>query len=196
MREFSQDEADRHNALVAKGRTLTQGLLILSGEEPLGRPGWYAKWKLRRAIQCYERALAINPNGWSSMWKLGKIHQRLGDQGAALGWFVQAHSLKPDQPDVAREASLAALDLGLISEALALSRAAVACRPEDPGLACNLALAYCLAGDDVEAVRWVTEAAERDPADTVTATAQRFISDVVAGRRERPQSLQEAFPVE
>ena len=91
---------------------LTEGRLVLHGAEPPRRPGWYTRWQLGRAIRCFERALAINPAGWSSMWALGKIRQRLGDQEAALGWFARAHALKPDQPDVAREAGIAALDLG------------------------------------------------------------------------------------
>ena len=78
-REFTQAEADRHNALTAKGWALTKGRLVLHGEEPSGRPGWYTRWQLRRAARCFEQALKINPEGWSSMWALGKIHQRLGD---------------------------------------------------------------------------------------------------------------------
>ena len=196
MQEFTPAETDRHNALTAQGWALTKGRLVLHGAEPSGPPGWYSRWQLNRAIRCFERALAINPDGWSSMWALGKIHQRLGDQEAALGWFAKAHTLKPEQPDVAREAGIAALDLGRASEALALCRAAVACSPDDPGLVCNLALAHCLAGDDAEAARCVAEAAERDPTDTVTANVQHFIGEVAAGRRVRPRSLQEAFPRE
>src|SRR5262245_33778103 len=71
-REFTQAEADRHNALTAKGWALTKGRLVLHGEEPSGRPGWYTRWQLHRAARCFERALAINPEGWSSMWALGK----------------------------------------------------------------------------------------------------------------------------
>jgi Flp pilus assembly protein TadD len=149
--------------------------------------------QLRRANNCFQRALVINPEGWSSMWALGKIHQRLGDQEAAFGWFAKAHALKPDQPDVAREAGITALDLGWADAALAFCQAAVVCRPDDPGLVCNLALAHCLAGDDTEAVRCVTEAAERNPADTVTANVRHFIGDIASSKRARPRSLQE-FP--
>lgn len=194
MREFTQAEASRHNALTAKGWALIKGRIVLHGAEPSVRPSWYAQWQLGRAIRCFERALAINSEGWSSMWALGKIYQRLGHQEIALHWFTSAHALKPDQADVAREAGLAALDLGRTPEALALCRAAAKSRPDDPGLICNLALAYCLAGDDAEAVRCVAEAAQRDPSDPVTSTAQHFIGEVAAGKRARPQSLQEAFP--
>ena len=87
-REFTRAEADRHNALTAIGWALTEGRLVIQGEEPSGRPGWYTRWQLLRAARCFERALAINPEGWSSMWALGKIYQRFGDQEAAFGWFA------------------------------------------------------------------------------------------------------------
>jgi tetratricopeptide (TPR) repeat protein len=194
MRKFTQVQADRHNAITAKGWALTKGRLVLQGEEPTGPPGWFERWQLRRALQCFERALVINPEGWSAMWALGKIHQRLGYQEAAFEWFVKAHTFNPEQPDVAREAGIAAFDLGRAADALALCRTAVACEPDDPGLVCNLALTLCLIGNDAEAVRCVSAAAERDPTDVVTKVVHHFIGEVAAGTRPRPQSLQEVFP--
>jgi tetratricopeptide (TPR) repeat protein len=193
-REFTQAEADRHNALTAKGWALTEGRLVLHDQDPSGRPAWYARWQLRRAIRCFERALAINPEGWSSMWALGKIYQRLGEQVTAFDWFARAHAIKPDQPDVAREAGIAALDIGRVEEALAMCRAAVASNPDDPGLVCNLALAHCLAGQDAEAVRCAADAAGRDPDDGISATVLGFVRDVASGTQQRPKRLSEVFP--
>jgi Flp pilus assembly protein TadD len=193
-REFTQAEADRHNALTTRGWALTQGRLVLHGQAPSGRPGWYSRWQLRRAIRFFERALAIHPEGWSSMWALGKIYQRLGQQATAFGWFAQAHTLNPQQPDVAREAGIAALDIGRLEEALALCRTAVASKPDDPGLVCNLALAYCLVGQDAEAERCAADAARQDPSDGISATVLGFVREVASGKRQRPQCLKEVFP--
>jgi Flp pilus assembly protein TadD len=95
--------------------------------------------------------------------------------------------------DVAREAGIAALDIGRVQEALTLCRAAVANSPDDAGLVCDLALAYCLADDDAEAQRCVAEAVRRDPRDRISATVHSFIQDVAWGRRNRPWKLSEAF---
>jgi tetratricopeptide (TPR) repeat protein len=95
-REFTQAEADQHNALTSKGWALTEGRLVIHGAEPSGRPGWYSRWQLRRAIRCYEQALTINPESWSSTWALGKIYQRLGEQENAFTWFARAHAIKSD----------------------------------------------------------------------------------------------------
>jgi len=193
-RTFSQHEADRHNALCAKANALTKGRLLLGGSGSSRPPNWFDRWQLRRAMRCYAQALAINPEGWPAMWSLGKIHQRLGDQETALLWFTKAHEIQPDQPDVAREASVAALDLGRIDEALALCRSAVASRPGDPGLVCNLALAHCLAGEDAEAGRRAAEAVAGDPTDKISATVLKFVGDVASGKRPRPKRLLDAFP--
>jgi Flp pilus assembly protein TadD len=130
------------------------------------------------------------------MWALGKIHQRLGDQPAAFAWFAKAHAVKPDQPDVAREAGIAALDIGRFADALALCQTAVRHSPDDPGLVCNLALAHCLAGQDAEAERCAADAVQRDPKDAISATVLNFIRDVASGKRRRPTTLSEAFPPE
>jgi Flp pilus assembly protein TadD len=194
VQEFTQAEADRHNTLTAKGWALTKGRLVLHGTEPSGRPGWFSRWQLRRAIRCFEKALAINPEGWSSMWALGKIYQSLGDQAFAFDWFAKAHAISPDQPDVAREASIAALDIGRVADALALCRAALASKPNDPGLVCNLALAHCLAGQDEEAERCAAEATRCDPTDEISATVLEFVLDVASGKKVRPRKLCEVFP--
>ena len=194
MREFTPAQADRHNALVRKGWALVEGRLILQGKEPKGPPSWFSRLQLNRAIWCFDKALTINPEGWSSMWALGKIYQRLGDQESALRWLLRAHTIHPDQLDVAREASLAALDLGRREQALKLCEHAVKLMPQDPGLVCNLALAHCLAGNDGEAIRHVNEAALRDPSDPVTAIVKHFITQVAAGELKRPKDLREVFP--
>lgn len=62
--DFTKADADRHNALYAKGWALTEGRLILHEQATPGRPGWYVRWRPRRAARCFERALGINSDGW------------------------------------------------------------------------------------------------------------------------------------
>jgi tetratricopeptide (TPR) repeat protein len=193
-RRLTQAEADRHDALTARGWALTKPLLVLRGPEPSARPGWYSRWRLRRAIRCFERALEVNPESWWSMWALGKIYQRLGEQATAFDWFARAHAIRPGQPDLAREGGIAALLLGRAEEALTLCRAAVSGKPDDAGLVCNLALAYCLAGQDADAELCAADAAGHDTSDGISYTVLGFIREVAAGKRQRPRQLSEAFP--
>jgi tetratricopeptide (TPR) repeat protein len=194
--EFTQEQADRHNALTRKGWSIIEERLIVDGKPSLRPPGWFERWRLRRAVRCFEQALEINSEGWQSMWALGKIHQRLGSHAAAFEWFSRAHVLNPTQVDVAREAGLAAMDCEKIAEAVVLCRAAVTNRPGDAGLVSNLALACCLAGDDVMAEQCAEEAVQRRPDDRISATVLRFVREVKSGSRTRPKRLCDAFPCE
>jgi hypothetical protein len=77
QREFTENEAARHNFLTERAWKLAKDHMIVEGDEPRGRPGWFARRKLKEAMRCFERALEINSEGWSSMWALGKIQQKL-----------------------------------------------------------------------------------------------------------------------
>jgi Flp pilus assembly protein TadD len=83
--------------------------------------------------------------------------------------------------------------LGRAEEALALCRSAVSGRPADAGLVCNLALAYCLAGQDAEAERCAADAAGHDTSDGISYAVLGLIRDVAAGKRPRPKQIREEF---
>jgi Flp pilus assembly protein TadD len=193
---FTKADAERYKALTARGWELTSVHLLPYGQEPSRRPGVYGQWHLRWAARCFERALEIHPEGWPSMWALGKIYQLLGDPDMAFLWFAKANAERPNHPDLVRDAGRAAMDIGRAEEALALCREAVAFGQDDPVLVRNLALAHCLAGEDTEAGRCAAQAVYLDPDDIVSATVLDLVRDVAVGRRGRPRTLTEVFPCE
>ena len=188
--------ADAHNALTEEAWNIIKPLIILNETPVRGKPSWFKRRKLKKAITLFERAREIDPSGYSSMWALGKIFQRLGDNTVALKWFEHAHQANPEQPDVAREAALSALDVGDSESAVRYCSAAIELSPDDPGLVSNLALAHILAGDDQNAFRAAEEATSRDPEDPISKTVLKFVNDVAQGRRTRPKTLAEAFPLQ
>ena len=192
--EFTQQEADRHNELTQTGWDIVNGELFIHDSAVRGTPNWLGRRKLKKAISCFEQALKINPDGYSSMWALGKIYQRLGNHETSLDWFGRAHELNPTQPDVAREAGLAALDCGESELAVRYCNAAVKIAPDDAGLICNLSLAHILAGDDSAAMQCATNASDRAPDDGICKTVLQFVEDVATGKRSRPKTLQDVFP--
>ena len=192
--EFTEDEAERHNALTKRGWNLSRDQFHLHDGGASGEPGYFTRRKLRRAIKCFEEALLINPGGWSSMWALGKIYQRLGQHQLSLDWFSRAIDLNPGQPDVAREAGLAALDSGEGSLAVQFCSVAVANKPDDPGLVANLALAHMLRGDDTSALECANRAVKLDVEDQVSRNVLRFVESVASGTQLRPRRLRDAFP--
>ncbi len=130
------------------------------------------------------------------MWALGKIYQLLGDPDMAFVWFAKANTERPNHPDLVRDAGRAAMEIGRAEEALALCRAAVAFGPDDPVLVRNLALAHCLAGEDMEAGRCEAQTVQLDRDDIDSAMVLDLVRDVVAGRRRRPRTLKEVFRCE
>lgn len=192
--EFTEKEAEAHNALTKRAWKIIDPLIILNESPVRGMPSWFERRKLMKAISLFERAREINPGGYSSMWALGKIYQRLGDNEVAHEWFSHAHDANPDQPDVAREAALAALDIGDTASALRFCKIAIELSPDDSGLVSNLALAHLLAGDDESAFRAAEEATSRDPSDEISKSVLKFVDDVSQGRKARPKTLIEAFP--
>ncbi|MCI5120119.1 MAG: hypothetical protein D3908_02800 [Candidatus Electrothrix sp. AUS4] len=194
--QFTQTEADHHNALVKRAGELIEDLLFTRDAYPPRPLNQLNRGRLREAIRCYKYALEINPAGWRSMWFIGKSYQRLGDHATSLEWFTRAYMLNPTDPNMAREAGLAALDCGEAKTALRFCQTAVDSKPDDYGLVCNLALAHMLCGNDDAAVQCATRAVEADPTDKISANVQKLVCDVRDGKCRRPKILEEAFPNE
>lgn len=145
-----------------------------------------ARRRVLHAIGQLDRVLEMNPQNWSALWCQGKGYQACDDHSAALERFMRARSINPRQPDVAREASISAMECGEIALALDCSYAALSMRPSDPGLLSNLALALLFAGRADEANGVIDESLRIAPNDPATLTAQRFISEVLSGERACP----------
>src|SRR5262249_30967443 len=123
-----QDKA-RHDELYRQGCGLIEGLILLDNQAP-GPLDPRGRQRLEEAIPRFVEVVQINPGNWPAMWLLGKVYQRLEDYENGLQWFARAHRVNPDQPDVAREAAIAAMDLGRPEEAIAFCERAIETRPD------------------------------------------------------------------
>lgn len=191
MNSKSKEEPNLHDRLHTEGWKILEGEVHLEGPEPLRRPGWLSRRKLKKAISLFEQMLAINPTSWSAMWALGKIYQRMGDDAKALEWFTRAHQIEPLNPDVMREAALSALNVGKGKEAEDFTTSAIELKPNDAGLISNLALALLLNNKSREAKEKAEEAVRANPADFVSKNVLEFIDDVVSGKRPYPKNLRD-----
>jgi tetratricopeptide (TPR) repeat protein len=175
----------RHNELYQRACNLINGLIILNNQEP-GPLDAGTRGRLEEAIPLFEEVVRINPNNWAAMWLLGKVYQRLGDPTRGLEWFARAHRVNPDQPDVAREASIAAMETSRPQDAVAYCERAIETNPDDAGLRANLALALLFSGKPTEARAVGADALRRDPADQITTQLVAIIDEVLAGARPCP----------
>jgi len=187
--EFTEEQAEAHNALFRAASEILVSHAVIAGRPTPSAPDTLVRRQLEQGIQLFSEALQINPEGWPSMWGLGKLYQRLGDNSTALKWFVAAHQVNPDQPDILREAGIAALSLGAKEEALRLCFAAVRIAPDDLGLQANLALAFLIGGDDEHAEECASVAVSRDPQDAVSRAVLSLVQEVRQGRRPRPDRI-------
>ncbi len=180
----------KHDELYQQGCNLIEGLIILGNQDP-SQLEPKDRQRLEDAIPLFVEVTQINPSNWAAMWFLGKVYQRLSDFEQGLLWFSRAHRLNPDQPDVAREAAIAAMDLGQPEEAIPFCERAIEAKPNDPGLQANLALALLFSEKVNEARTVAQNALAGDPADEITASIVRIIEEVLSGTRTCPHHVRD-----
>jgi tetratricopeptide (TPR) repeat protein len=180
----------RHNELYKEAWGLIEGLLLFGDKGPglLDAP---SRQRLEQAIPLFEEVVHIRPSNWAAMWLLGKVYQRLGDYERGLDWFARSHRVNPDHPDVAREASIAAMDAGRPEEAVGYCERALEASPDDAGLRANLALALLFSGKPAEAKVAGADALGRNPADAITAQVVMIIDEVLASKRACPHHVRD-----
>jgi tetratricopeptide (TPR) repeat protein len=185
---MTPSQLEEHNRLCKEAVQIATSEIIIQGHRRLPEPGSSVRSKLDHALQLFSRVIDLNPDNWSAMWFVGKIHQRYGDQSAALEWFARAHNLNSKQVDVLREASICAMELGRSKEAISYASSALDLRPSDAGLQSNLALAFLLAGRLDEAKQSIKRATVEGPADPIVKTLSQMIEHFVVASWLRPPS--------
>ncbi len=127
----------RHDELYRQGRQLIEGLILLDNRVPAPLDP-RQRQRLENAISLFAEVVRINPGNWAAMWYVGKIYQRLEEFEEGLAWYCAPDRLNPEQSDIAREAAIAAMDLGRPEEAIPFCETAIEAKPDDPGLQANL----------------------------------------------------------
>lgn len=183
-------EQEEHDRLYAEAVEFCRQLIVIAGRAQHGLSS-QEKRQLEDASALFRRVVEINNQNWSAMWHLGKIYQRLGNYQVALEHFASAHKVKPDQPDVAREAAITALQAGLPQDAVEYCKRAIENNPYDPGLKANLALAFLFSERPKEAQAVVIEALNENPDDQITERLAKLIKEVLDGKRPCPHHMRD-----
>jgi Flp pilus assembly protein TadD len=179
------DIAAEHNRLYLTATTLLKRDNILMVVPPVSL-NWFARRRVRKAIRLLANVVELNPANWAALWITGKAHQALGESELALDSFSRSRLLNENNPDVAREAGISAMECGRPQLAIEFTRAALKLSPEDPGLQANLGLAHLFA-QQPQVARTVLDAAlTKDPEDKITQAVSRLVDDVLQGKRPCP----------
>ncbi len=185
--EFSVEQANEHNRLVDEASLLTKGEIHLDGVH-LSSPGWFARRRLKKAKELYERAIAINSAGWQSMLWISKIEQRFGHTRESLTWILRAREFEPSNPVLAKEAAMTASQLGDHDMAARIADEALTIAPGDAALHINSGLAHLFAGRNQQALGRFREAVRLEPDRRVNRQLESFVVQVIAGSVAQPRT--------
>jgi tetratricopeptide (TPR) repeat protein len=172
---MTEAESAEHNRLFKEAADIAMKEIQLHDRPQLPAPGWLLRRKLDHVLKLFNKVLQLKPENWSAMWLMGKVHQRLQNKPEALEWFGRAYQVNPSHPDVAREASMSAMELGQNDDAIAYAYRAAQITPQDHGLLTNLALAYLLAGQIDHAKTCVEQSLAGSPDDKISQTIAAMI---------------------
>lgn len=186
---MTEEMIAEHNRLFQAAGKIIESQIALDGQTELPVPDGGLAAELRHAISLYQRVLAINPENWSAMWFIGKVYQRFRNQAEAFCWFERSYQINPSQPDVAREASLCAMEIGRNEMAIAFAERATQLQDSNPGLHANLALAHLLAGHIHDAQAAMERALAGSFSDTTSQTLRTMIQHFATKGNVPPKTI-------
>ena len=115
------------------------------------------------AIECYERALRIEPNYAAAHSNLGVVKQQTGLLAEAIAHYRQALEIDPNLAETASNLGSALADAGQTTEAIAEYERALNLKPDCAEALINLGLLREGQGDVAEAVRCYEQAIQVNP---------------------------------
>ncbi len=119
--------------------------------------------EFRGAIECYERAIAIDANNAIAYSNLGVIKQQLGEFAEAIAHYRKALAIDPNLAETLSNLGSALADAGETAEAIAVYDRALSLNPNCAEALINLGLAREEQGDLVEAVNCYQQAIQVNP---------------------------------
>lgn len=178
--------ADEFNSLF-EGASTRQRPLIMKGDMgPMARSSSEIK-TLRQCILDFEACLRFKNDHWQSMVFMAKSYQALGEHETALDWLVTAANMEKNNHVIYKEASLQSVLLGNIEKAIEYSSEGLRIQPDDPVLLGNHAMNLLIGKRDEQALSTIKRAIEIAPEDQFNQRCLKIISEVLAGKRERPK---------
>ncbi|MBL9182547.1 MAG: tetratricopeptide repeat protein [Verrucomicrobiaceae bacterium] len=188
---LTQAQIKQHNDLYDSAFALIEGEILLDGLPAKPPPNFFAKHRLRKAIQLFQKVIGINSMNWNAMFAIAKIHQRLGNAQDSFDWMLKAREFAPDNTSLAKETALTAAHLGMYGKAIAVSLEAIALNPDDPSLQSNLGLSLLLTNNPTRAVEAFKQAMRLEPAHPTTPRLLAYARSVESGELRTPNTEQE-----
>jgi tetratricopeptide (TPR) repeat protein len=181
--EITDFSPEKHDEYYRKGFECIDPYVKL-GNRPSQRPNVD---KIKEGIKYLNAVTKINPENWAAFWLKGKAYQALGSPQSAYNEFKKAFDIEKENPDVARELMIEALNLGKGEEGVEIAKHALELKPNNPGLMANLGLAYLINGEIDNAEDITRKAINLDPLDNINKQILYIIEEVKSGKRPQPK---------
>jgi Flp pilus assembly protein TadD len=152
-------------------------------------PGWLARRRIEAARTHFEAALRIEPEGWESLWGMGKLLRIGGDVPAAFALLLRAVSGHDRSPALYRDLTVLALDLDRRDAAEEYARAAVALNTQDADMLASYALVLLFNSQVKRALGVATNACKLQPNDSRNWEILQLIRRVDKGEEGPPVSI-------
>ena len=123
---------------------------------------FHALERHEEALQCYEKALRLDPRDGDLWQNKGAALISLRRLEEAIESLAQAAALSPADSDVWNNMGLAHLDLRHLDPAIDCFRKAARISPRDPLVCKNLAQVLCERGEAEEAMEWILKGLSND----------------------------------
>lgn len=147
--------------------------------------------KLAEAAERIRASLALEPASPDAWSNLALVLESAGRREAAANALREAAKLAPASPEILANLSAAELAIGLVGEAEATARRAIAADAHHPPAWHNLALALEPQGRLLEAMDAVSRAAAQTPADAAYAGFKAQL-EMTAGMRKKARATLDA----
>ena len=181
--EITDFSLERHDEYYKKGFECIDPYIIIHGR-PSRRPNID---KIKEGIKYLDAVTKINPKNWAAFWMKGKAYQALRYTQSAYNEFKKSFDIEGENPDVSRELTIEALNLGKGEEGVEIARHALSLKPNNPGLMANLGLAYLINGEIDNAEDITRKAINLDPLDEINKRVLDTIIEVKSGKRPQPK---------
>lgn len=103
--------------------------------------------KYGEAIECFEKALAVNPKDTNAIFALGNVAKKMGLPDVAEKMFRATLALLPDSMEAASNLGTLLIDLDRIDEAIEIYQGLLATHPENAEIWLNIGIAVKKSGD-------------------------------------------------
>lgn len=152
-------------------------------------PGWLAKRRLDEARRHFEASLAVEPEGWESLWGMGKLLRIGGDVAGGFALLQRAAASHEHSPALYRDLTVLALELERRDDAEGYARAAVALNTEDADMLASYALVLLFNSQVKRALGVATNACKLQPNDSRNWEILQLIRRVDKGEEAPPVSI-------